>query len=145
VLYQEDQDKLPAHRVGEVLRCAGANPSMDEVAAVVGSGAHCALRLAVSAAQHYPIPLRPLFFFFFLLLLFISHTYSTMMYCDELIIIAALVSEGMIEAGEFRGVMANLGDAFNSEEIGQLMLMSELNAEGKFAIDDIVSYGATYK
>jgi Ca2+-binding EF-hand superfamily protein len=51
----------------------------------------------------------------------------------------------MIEAGEFRGVMANLGDAFNSEEIGQLMLMSELNAEGKFAIDDIVSYGATYK
>lgn len=81
----------------------------------------------------------------FFLLLLISHTYSTMMYCDELIIIACSLGEGMIEAGEFRGVMANLGDAFNSEEIGQLMLMSELNAEGKFAIDDIVSYGATYK
>ena len=54
------------------------------------------------------------------------------------------LGQGLIEAGEFRAVMANLGDAFTSEEIGQLMLMVDMNADGKFSIDDIVKYGATY-
>lgn len=54
------------------------------------------------------------------------------------------LGEGLIEAGEFRGVMANLGDSFNHEEIGQLMLMCDLNADNKFAIDDIVAFGQKY-
>ena len=50
----------------------------------------------------------------------------------------------MIDAAEFRNVMGNLGDNFNSEEIGQLMLMVDMNADGKFSIDEIVKYVSTY-
>ena len=40
--------------------------------------------------------------------------------------------------------MANMGDAFSHEEIGQMMLITDLNADGKFAIKDMVKFGAQY-
>jgi hypothetical protein len=36
----------------------------------------------------------------------------------------------LIPSGEFRSVMANLGDSFSTAEIGELMLMAEMNAGG---------------
>eukprot|EP00035_Acanthoeca_spectabilis_P018627 m.397896 g.397896 ORF g.397896 m.397896 type:complete len:140 (-) comp16773_c2_seq40:4224-4643(-) len=125
-LYQEFPDKLPAHRVGEVLRCAGANPTTEEVNAVIAGGTH------VSTAQmHAGMSKQKIG----------GDVAGDLRECLS---IFDSLGEGLIEAGEFRGVMANLGDSFNHEEIGQLMLMCDLNADNKFAIDDIVAFGQKY-
>jgi len=42
-------------------------------------------------------------------------------------------------------VIGNLGERFSPEEIGQLMLMAEIDSDNRMAIDDIVTFVSTYK
>ena len=42
-------------------------------------------------------------------------------------------------------MIGNLGERFSLEEIGQLMLMAEIDSDNRMAIDDIVTFVSTYK
>lgn len=52
---------------------------------------------------------------------------------------------GLVDTTELRSVIGNLGERFSSEEIGQMMLMSEINSEGKMSITDLIAFCSKYK
>ena len=53
--------------------------------------------------------------------------------------------KGTVDCTELRSVIGNLGERFSLEEIGQLMLMAEIDSDNRMAIDDIVTFVSTYK
>mmetsp|Transcript_33628 Transcript_33628/g.88346 ORF Transcript_33628/g.88346 Transcript_33628/m.88346 type:complete len:140 (-) Transcript_33628:156-575(-) len=125
-LYSEDTEEVRAEHLGNVMRVAGANPTTEEVAA--GRGGATKLSFAqVEAALKKQAPG--------------GDPIATMQECLAMFDSAGT---GTVEVGEFRAVLANLGDSFNHEEIGQLMLLLEINADGKFSIDGLVKSLSKY-
>jgi Ca2+-binding EF-hand superfamily protein len=53
--------------------------------------------------------------------------------------------KGVVDTAELRSVIGNLGERFQPEEIGQMMLMAEINSEGKMSIADLIKFCNTYK
>ena len=49
--------------------------------------------------------------------------------------------KGTVDTTELRSVIGNLGEGFSSEEIGQMMLMADIDSDGKMQIEGAAWFG----
>lgn len=118
--------KILASNLGEVMRCPGANPSEEDLAK------HCAGKTHVDLGTFLGIMEK-------------QTLHEDPSSLEEAFAIFDVKGLGTVDTTELRSVIGNLGERFNHEEIGQMMLMAEIDSDGRMNIADMVKFCRDYK
>eukprot|EP00035_Acanthoeca_spectabilis_P020280 m.432067 g.432067 ORF g.432067 m.432067 type:complete len:142 (-) comp17384_c0_seq1:114-539(-) len=124
-LYDLGGGKIDARNLGTVMRAPGANPAESDVEKWQAGKTHIteAEYMALMEKQKMHEPAED---------------------CREPFQIFDSEGTGRIDVGELRNVLGNLGERLTYEEIGNMMLMAEVDADGKLSIDDLIAFMAKY-
>eukprot|EP00039_Didymoeca_costata_P018434 m.333410 g.333410 ORF g.333410 m.333410 type:complete len:143 (+) comp17142_c0_seq1:389-817(+) len=126
-LYEDEPGKILAYNLGEVMRAPGANPTEEELEKIVSNKQHITFEEYMKAMESQTMHEDP----------------STKLAGYFTIFDAE--GTGRVDTTEMRSVLNNLGERFSQEEMGQVMLMADIDEEGKMQIEDIVKFCKQYK
>jgi len=128
-LYEHEPGKIEGEKLGEVMRAPGANPTEEEIGEILQDG----LKTEVTLSEYLAIMDKQ------------TMHEDPRSVLDSAFTIFDAEGKGTVDTTELRSVIGNLGEGFSSEEIGQMMLMADIDSDGKMQIEDLIKFCVDYK
>eukprot|EP00051_Salpingoeca_urceolata_P026879 m.479115 g.479115 ORF g.479115 m.479115 type:complete len:143 (+) comp21322_c0_seq1:475-903(+) len=126
-LHESSPGVIPATALGECMRCPGANPSEEEVQALLGGKNSVKFEDYIAIMEKQTL-----------------HEDPTTALQDGFTIFDSTGS-GQLDALELRNVIGNLGERFTIAEVEEMMRVPEIGADHKLSYNDLVSFAAKHR